>query len=286
MNEAANTFELPELTGRYVYCVAGGELDAPAAVGLDGCPIRAVSAAGFTAFLHDCPPAPYHGDDDQVASWVVAHGEVVDAVWEKSDPILPLAFDTIIRAEDGTDPDDQVRRWLEAEKNRFGALVESLRGKVELGVQVFWISAAMAKLVADGDEQICRLREEMAGKPKGMAYFYQQKIERALRLALEIRADADYRLHFRKIVEICPEVRVNPLRKAPDRQMILNLSVLAPRGRVPELGDVVAGFQTDGTAVRFTGPWPPYSFVRPGPPPSPRDGDPAVTASRAPERSS
>ena len=259
-----------EPVGRYVYCVAAGELGPPPVPGLDSCPVRAVSAAGLTAFLHDCAAAPYRGDDEKVAAWVVTHGEVVDAVWDKIDPVLPLAFDTIIRPDDGLDGDEQVRRWLAMEKDRFGALLDSLRGKVELGVQVFWISNVVGAAVAEGDEEICRLRAEMAGKPKGMAYFYQQKIERALRRALEIRAEADYRLFFRQIAFLCPEVRLNKVRKAPERQMILNVSVLAPREQVAELGDVVAGFQkTAGVEVRFTGPWPPYSFVRPKPNPAP-----------------
>jgi hypothetical protein len=56
---------------------------------------------------------------------------------------------------------------------------------------------------------------------------------------------------------------VNGLKKLPDRQMIVNLSVLTPRERVAELGAVLAGFQAEGVEVRFTGPWPPYSFVGP-----------------------
>jgi hypothetical protein len=43
----------------------------------------------------------------------------------------------------------------------------------------------------------------------------------------------------------------------------VNLSVLAPRERVAELGAVLVGFQAEGVEVRFTGPWPPYSFVGP-----------------------
>ena len=58
---------------------------------------------------------------------------------------------------------------------------------------------------------------------------------------------------------------MNELKKVPDRQMILNLSVLVPRERVSDLGAVLTGFQRDGIEVRFTGPWPPYSFVRPSP---------------------
>ena len=74
--------------------------------------------------------------------------------------------------------------------------------------------------------------------------------------------EEDYRTCFRQITALFPEAyRVNELKKLPKRQMILNLSLLAPKRGVPESGVVLAGFQGEGVEVRFTGPWPPYSFV-------------------------
>jgi hypothetical protein len=87
------------------------------------------------------------------------------------------------------------------------------------------------------------------------------QIEQALRRALEAKAEEDYRACFRQVTALLPDVHVNKLTKPPDRQMIVNLSVLAPRERVPELGAVLTGFQAEGVEVRFTGPWPPYSFA-------------------------
>lgn len=102
----------------------------------------------------------------------------------------------------------------------------------------------------------------MAGKPKGVAYFYAQKVDRALRCALEAKAGQDCHACFRTVTALFPEVRVNKVKRLEDRQMILNLSVLAPRERVAELGAVIARFQAEGVEVRFTGPWPPYSFTK------------------------
>jgi len=251
---------------RYVYCVLRGEVGDWQLRGLDGQPVRAICAAGLTALVHDCPAEPYQGDEDRVKSWVLAQSDVVDAAWECSGAVLPMGFDTIIRSGDGLDADEQVRRWLSSEGDRFRAKLECLRGKVELGVQVLWDPRAVGEAVARGNDEICRLRAEMAGKPKGFAYFYQQKIEQALRRALEAKAEEDYRACFRQVTALFPEVHVNKLKKLPDRQMIVNLSVLAPRERVAELGAVLAGFQAEGVEVRFTGPWPPYSFVAPAQP--------------------
>jgi hypothetical protein len=238
--------------------------------------VRAIRAAGLTALVHDCPAEPYQSDDEAVKAWVLAHSDVVDAAWERSGAVLPMSFDTIVRASGELDADEQVRRWLSSEEAGFRAALEHLRGKVELGVQLLWDARVIGEAVARDNDEVGQLRTQMAGKPKGLSYFYQQKIERALRQALEARAETDYRACFGRIAAIFPEVRVNKLKKSPDRQMILNLSVLVPRERVSELGAVLAEFQTEGVEVRFTGPWPPYSFIRsaqPSPTSEPESGE-------------
>ena len=250
------------LVARYVYCVVPGEVRDWDVRGLDERPVRAICAAGLTALVHDCPAAPYQGDDgERVKVWVLAHGDVVDAAWERTGTVLPMSFDRIVKPGDGLDGDEQVGRWLTEEGDAFRATLERLRGKVELGVQLLWLPRAIAEAVAASDAQVQALQAELAGKSKGAAYFVQQKIEKALRQALTARAEEDYRTCFRQITALFPDVCVNGLKKLPDRQMILNLSVLVPRERVAELGALLAGFQSDGVEVRFTGPWPPYSFV-------------------------
>jgi hypothetical protein len=253
-----------DLVARYVYCVVLGEVGDWELRGLDERPVRAICAAGLTALVHDCLAVPYQGDDpERIKVWVLAHSDVVDAAWERTGTVLPMSFDRIVRPGDGVDADEQVARWLATEGDGYRATLERLRGKVELGVQLLWEPRVIAAAVAAGDAEIQTLQAELVGKSKGAAYFSQQKIERALRQALTARAEEDYRTCFRQITALFPEVCVNELKKVPDRQMILNLSVLAPKERVSELGALLTGFQSEGIEVRFTGPWPPYSFVRP-----------------------
>jgi len=56
---------------------------------------------------------------------------------------------------------------------------------------------------------------------------------------------------------------VEKTKKAePGLQMIMNLSCLVYRDRYTKLGEELGKInQMRGFAVRFTGPWPPYSFV-------------------------
>ncbi len=261
MNMPGDAAAPEALVARYVYCVLPGEVGDWTLHGLNERPVRAICAAGLTALTHDCPAAPYVGDDERVKAWVLAHGDVVDAAWQRMGTVLPMSFDRIILPDAGVGADEQVARWLTTERDGFCATLERLRGKVELGVQLLWDPRVIADVVARDDAEIQTLMGEVAGQSKGAAYFSQQRIERVLRQALAARAEEDYRTCFRQITALFPEACVNELKKLPKRQMILNLSLLAPKERVPELGVVLAGFQGEGVEVRFTGPWPPYSFV-------------------------
>ena len=49
--------------------------------------------------------------------------------------------------------------------------------------------------------------------------------------------------------------------KWKDKQMILNMACLMHKDNVERLGRKLSQFKNEGYAVRFTGPWPPYSFV-------------------------
>ena len=43
--------------------------------------------------------------------------------------------------------------------------------------------------------------------------------------------------------------------------MILNAVCLVPKDNIEDLGSKLGQLKKEGYAVRFTGPWPPYSFV-------------------------
>jgi len=47
-----------------------------------------------------------------------------------------------------------------------------------------------------------------------------------------------------------------------DRMMLLNLSCLVAKEKIDSLGEELEKINNmEGFSIRFTGPWPPYSFV-------------------------
>lgn len=253
-----------ETPGRYVYCIVTdvGRKDW-GEIGLDGQAVYAIAYQDISALVHDCPLEPYQGDDETVKEWVWTHSQVVDAAWAAAGSVLPMSFDCIIRPVQGRTAEETVAAWLRAEYDGFKAKLEQFRDKVELGVQISWQVAALSEAIVETDAEIARLRQEMATKSKGLSYFYQQKLEKVLKQALETKADEDYRRHSRSITAYAADVHVNKVKRPHDgRQMLLNLSLLVNKDRMKDLGAALEQIQQEeGVEVHYTGPWPPYSFV-------------------------
>ena len=251
--------------GLYVYCIVDGGQEAKLGpIGIDGREVYSMPYRDVCAVVHDCPAEPYQSTDPQVVEgWVMAHQRVVDAAWERWGTVLPLAFDTIVRRRGEGEPQEDIRKWLADEYEGLRRKIETVRGKAEYGVQVFWEPQVVARDIAANSEEIRKLEEETRSKPRGTVYLLRQKVESALRREMETRASACFRDFYERIKQHVCDIRLERTRKVTgDRQMIMNLSCLVCRETSSELGKELEGIdRMDGFSVRFTGPWPPYSFV-------------------------
>lgn len=249
--------------GRYVYCVAPlVELGGKFLRGLEGAEVYQIAFQDIGALVHACRAVPYLGEDEQVKAWLLAHHQVVDTVWEMTGTVLPMSFDVIIRGDTSTSADDNVIRWLKDNYGAFKAKLAAFKGKVELGIQVSWNKTAAAERLAAEDPEVRRLQGEMQGKTKGLAFFYQQRIEKRVRNRLDETADAICGTYLKEIQALAHETLSNKPKRLDQGEMLLNLSVLTDRNRIEDIGTLLGSLQEQtGTEVRFTGPWPPYSFV-------------------------
>jgi len=251
--------------GRYVYCVAdAAEQVSLGKIGIDGNEVYTIPYRDFCAVVQHCPAQPYQSDDRElVKAWVITHQKVVNVAWERWGTVLPLSFDTIIREETDKSAEQNVRDWLSQEYERLKSTIQRVRGKVEYGVQVFWDPRIMAQNLLTTNQAMRKLNEEIKTKPKGLAYMYRQKLENLIKHEMETKADECFKNFYSRIRKHTDDVRVEKTKKAePGWQMIMNLSCLVYRDRYSELGEELDKInRMVGFSVRFTGPWPPYSFV-------------------------
>ena len=235
-------------------------------IGLEGSEVYTISYKSVCAVVHDCCAQPYQSDDDEaVKAWVLTHQRVLDVVDERFDAVLPMGFDTIIRGKEEVERKQVVKDWLEQNCEDLIKKLARIKGKQEFGVQVLWDPKIAANRITETDDEIMALGEEMKSKPKGAAYIYKQKLDKLLKQKMEEMGDERFKELYARIKGCVDDIVVEKTKKAENgRQMLMNLSCLVEKGGVQGLSEELEGIEgMEGIFVRFTGPWPPYSFVTP-----------------------
>ncbi|MCF8084032.1 MAG: GvpL/GvpF family gas vesicle protein [Deltaproteobacteria bacterium] len=252
--------------GRYLYCIAEGNIAVNfGKSGLQGEEVYTIPYKDLCAVVHTCPSKPYQSNDQaSVQAWVLAHQKVVDKAWDVFGTVIPMGFDTIIRGDVDADPEKNMKNWLREDYAPLKAKMKAIRGRAEYGVQVFWDSEIMAQKMTEESAEIKKLRDEIRSKPRGIAYMYRQKLENLLTKEMEIQADRYFQTFYEKIKPHAAELHIEKTKKAENQsmRMLMNLSCLLAKDGSEELGDELEKIDSlKGFSVRFTGPWPPYSFV-------------------------
>jgi len=252
--------------GRYVYGIAASkEAVRLGEIGIGGNEVYTIPYQDLCAIVHNCPTQPYQSKDEEIVkSWARAHQSVLDEAKERFGTTIPLGFDTILQPkDDATPPDQVVRDWLKEDYDRLRTLMEKIEGKDEYGIQIFYDPKVMSEIIAKQSEEVRKIREEMATKSPGMAYMYKQKLEKAAKTEMERLADEWFKEFYDRIKQHTEDIVVEKTKKVDkDRMMLLNLSCLVAKEKVDSLGEELEKIDNmEGFSVRFTGPWPPYSFV-------------------------
>lgn len=253
--------------GIYLYCVAeSNETVSLRCIGIEGKEVYTITYKDLCVVVHNCPPEPYKSEDEEIVKkWVITHQNIIDKAWEKFGTVLPLGFDTIVKSGDNISADNNLRKWLEDDYNNLKQKIEKVKGKAEYGVQIYWDPKIITQKIVEENQEIKKLKDEIELKPKGIAYMYKQKLEGAIKNEMEKKADECFKDFYSRIKKYVDDIRVEKTKKVEEGQMLMNLSCLVYKDKTSELGEELGKInKMDGFSVRFTGPWPPYSFVTPG----------------------
>ncbi|MET8306011.1 GvpL/GvpF family gas vesicle protein [Micromonospora sp. NPDC005173] len=235
-----------------------------AIVGMDGAPVRAVSAAGLVAVVSTAPLDEY-GEQPlrrnlEDLAWLEraarAHHAVVEALARRG-PVVPARLATVHTN------DDRVAGSLTARRAELVATLDRLTGRGEWGVKGYLVpGAATASAEAAGAGRV------------GTAYLRRRRAQLTAREERQhVASAAADAVH----AALC-ELAVAGRRHAPqDRRlsgastpMVLNgayLVDLAELSRFTELVGSLSG-RHPGLHLELTGPWPAYSFVAERPEPA------------------
>ena len=214
----------------YVYAIADAAPE-PLGTGLHGAPLRAVSDGATFAVASEHEQAPQSGVEEL---W--CHEEVVERLMEQV-AVLPMRFGATAASE------SELEAVLRARREEFTALLDQVRGAVELSVRVAPAPPAEeVRLAAGGDP----------APPSGTEYMRQRG------RALSAREDVEARYH-QPLSALSRSSRVPAGRLGPGG---FKAAYLVEADRVEAFTELVAELGREGEAnVSCTGPWPPYSFV-------------------------
>ena len=250
---------------RYLYAVADSSAEAAIAnAGLLGIedgrvePIVEGTLLGATSVVpaDEYEEEPLNArlqDLDWLAPRAAAHQDVNAKLLELTAAIVPLAFGAIYRGTDG------VRALLRSRVADFQGRLAALEGRAE------WIVSIEREGpgVFDGDA-VRALDAEIAASAPGRAFLLGKRRDEVMREERRTRDAAVAEEASAAIATIAERVYREPLIDDPTAAAIARFSVLAPRARALELGDIVRRLAATGSSggyrVRLSGPWPAYRF--------------------------
>ena len=283
---AVESDSLPDIEeGRYLYCAVrvteddsrdenlrnGDALDLETG-GVDGEPVSVISVDDIGVVCHECDGL-YDSDDlAQVKRWLVRHQTVVDRAGEMFGTPVPFQFDTIIRTDD-----EGVREWLRSEYDTLEPTLRELAGHWEYRIEVVETDPLEEQRLLEEDEQLADLRERIDDSGSGTAHLLEKQYEQRLK---QLRADRRERIEADLRARIEDRVReIHALERSPNATLedgsgdsmeasvdsgetLCRFTVLAHEDDETAVGSVLDDVASNpGFAVKFTGPWPPYTFA-------------------------
>jgi hypothetical protein len=252
---------------RYLYCIAREHKELQlGSIGIGEKKVYTIPRQDLAAVVHSCPPVPYNTSDKALAEgWVLEHSYVIDQAMKKFGTVLPFSFDVIIKGDD-----EVIRGWLDQNYERLQKELERLADRAEYSVQIFYDYDSYASKVLGGNCDLLALKEKIDKQSRGKAYLLQRNLDLKLKDAVSSNVEKLAEQFGLEIGSISDEVKAEERHsfvpeKYKDKKLMATFYCLVHRDKVDLLGLTLEKINClDGLAVRFTGPWAPFSFVDTG----------------------
>jgi Gas vesicle synthesis protein GvpL/GvpF len=237
--------------GKYVYCIVHAEEPlrfGPIGFGSPAGEVYTVHYEDIAAVVADAPMEVL----DATRENVLAHERVNEAVM-KFQTVIPMSFGTVFKTR------DDIVELLRGAHGAFQDVLAKMENKVEFGLKALWDREAMIRQIEHEDEDIRRLKTEIASQ-KGSTYFARVQYGRLVDGALQSRSEQYVSEIFEALRDVSVASRAN---KPIGDKMILNAAFLVDRTRESGFDARVKalGAKYDALTFCYTGPWPPYNFV-------------------------
>jgi hypothetical protein len=237
--------------GKYVYCVVSAVTPLRfGAIGIGAKPaeVHTINYKDIAAVVSDTPIEVY----DPTRENVLAHERVNETVM-RAHTVIPMSFGTVFKTR------DDIVELLRGAYDAFRDVLVKMEDKLEFGLKVLWDRDVMIREIEREDEDIRRLKNEIAAQ-KGSTYFARVQYGRMVDAALQTLSERYVADIFAQLRDVCVASRAN---KAIGDRMIMNAAFLVIRDQEADFDSRVRkiGAQYDKLTFKYTGPWPPYNFI-------------------------
>jgi hypothetical protein len=285
--ETGPTFE----TGRYLYCAVvlgddAGDTDDPDApltedfneTGVDGESVRVLTSENngheIAVVVHDCEGLYDTDRMDLLQKWLLEHQGVIDAAGERFGTPLPFQFDTII-----TGDDDAVREWIDEAAGTLSQYLTSLGSHWEYRIELIADEAGLDDELEGEDARLNDLKADIEEAASGASFLLEKQYDQRLselkrtrrherattledRLADLAREVHDLGQQRTELLDDGESEEKSTEAETVNKRTQARFAVLAHEDREDAIGDALDEIASEpGVTIRFTGPWPPYTFA-------------------------
>ena len=233
----------------YLYCLSDdpkiAEIEATA--GLSGACTSVVDLGKMKAIVSDVEIHQVEVTRENV----LAHERVIDRVMLETTP-LPFRFGAVVTIE-------RLQNYIESNEARLQALLDRVRGAVEMSVKIIWDKGAAGNQSAETTLQETESKDVASTSP-GLAFLLAKQRKMAGERELKGRAEEIASWLDRGVAGL---TRDKALSVQPAERIVVSAAFLVERERVAEYRERMNALGRERNELRFltSGAWPPYSFT-------------------------
>ena len=259
-------------TGRYLYCLVklgegGGKQAAVDLAGIEDEPVSLVTArrGALGALVHP-REGPFDSTDlTKLRDWLLAHQQVVDAAGDRFGTPLPVRFDTVIEGDN-----DDVAAWLDGHAAQIGDAFDEISGCWEYRVTLSWDSTEFEAEQQALDPELSDIQHRIEQSGEGTGFLLEKQFDQRLRELTRQRETALQETLVDRLESHSEQLTERPIQSDAaaslgielDSDAVAQVALLATPAAESALGSTLDEItETTGVDVRFTGPWPPYTFA-------------------------
>lgn len=241
-------------TGQYTYCVIrcpNSRTFKTKGIGERGDEVRTINFKGLAAVASATPIVEY----DSSRRNMMAHTQILEEVMQDF-TILPVRFGTNAPSEDA------VRgTLLDRRHDELSQLLEQMRGRVELGLKVFWYEDVIFREIVDDNTAIRRLRDSLMDRSPEETYYDRIRLGEMVEAAMEKKRLADSEMILGRLRPLVYKTKTN---KVVSDRMVVNGAFLVNQDREADFDGAVKELDAEmreRLILKYVGPVPPYNFV-------------------------